>query len=91
MFYVYILISQRDGTLYTGQTSNLKKRFIRHNKGQVKVTKSKIPYELGYFESYSTRAEAMWREWELKTKFSTEQKKKLIAEFDRTKIKEILS
>jgi len=32
----------------------------------------------------------MWREWELKKKYKTERKKKLIEGFDRSKLKEIL-
>jgi predicted GIY-YIG superfamily endonuclease len=57
----------------------------------VRSTKRKIPYDLGYFEIYATRAEAMWREWELKTKVNTEQKKKLIEDFDKSMIKSILT
>ncbi|MBW7887810.1 MAG: GIY-YIG nuclease family protein [Bacteroidetes bacterium] len=91
MFYVYILVSQKDGSLYTGQTNDLKKRLKKHNAGNSKSTKSKTPYDLGYFEIIQTRAEAMWREWELKKQFSTEYKKKLIAEFDPVKINKVLS
>ncbi|MDP1677518.1 MAG: GIY-YIG nuclease family protein [Bacteroidota bacterium] len=90
MFFTLAGNSEYDESLYTGQTSNLKKKFQRHNKGSVKSTKRKIPYKLGYFEVYKTRAESMWREWELKTKFSTERKKKMIAEFDRSRIKIVL-
>ena len=79
-----------DGTLYTGQTQNLKERFRRHNGGLVKATRSRAPYRLAYFEVYRTRAEAMWREWELKKKWNTQRKKKLIELFDTSKLKEIL-
>jgi putative endonuclease len=85
MFYVYILKSTCDGSLYTGQTKDLRARILRHNKGYVKSTKYKIPYHLGYFEMYATRAEAMWREWEFKTKINTDQKNTLISEFDNKK------
>lgn len=90
MFYVYILVSKCDGSLYTGQTKDLKQRFHRHNIGYVKSTRHKVPFVLGYFEMFNTRAEAMWREWEFKTKISTEQKKKLIAEFDKSLTKAVL-
>ena len=46
--YVYILVSEIDGTLYTGQTSNLISRLERHNEGLIKSTKAKGPYKLGY-------------------------------------------
>jgi predicted GIY-YIG superfamily endonuclease len=56
----------------------------------VKATKGKGPYRLRYFEEYETRGEAMWREWELKKRFNTERKKKLIRSFDQGKLKEKL-
>ncbi|MFA6541276.1 MAG: GIY-YIG nuclease family protein [Bacteroidota bacterium] len=90
MFYVYTLVSQCDGSSYTGKTNDLKKRILRHNRGYLKVTKRKIPSEIGYFEVFSTRSEAMWREWEFKRRYSSQQKKKMIAEFDRSRITEIL-
>ena len=90
MFYVYILVSKSDGSLYTGQTKELKQRFGRHNSGYIKSTRHKRPYDLGYFEMFNTRAEAMWREWEFKTKISTAQKKKLIAEFDKNLVTSVL-
>ncbi len=89
-YYVYILVSRKDKSLYTGQTDNLQKRFKRHNQGTVKSTKARIPYDLGYFETYPTRAEAMWREWELKKKWNTERKQKLVENFDRSRVVEIL-
>ena len=89
-YYVYILVSQKDGTLYTGQTNHLYERLERHNKGFIKTTKSKIPYQLGYFEMHDTRAQAMWREWEFKKRWNTDRKKKLIENFDRKRLQEIL-
>jgi len=56
----------------------------------IKSTRSKIPYDLGYFEIYPTRSEAMWREWELKKKWNTARKQKLVSNFDRSKAEEIL-
>ncbi len=87
---MYILVSQVDGSLYTGSADDIPKRLGRHNKGLVKSTRSKKPYELGYFEIFQSRAEAMWREWELKKKWNTDRKKKLIAGFDPKKIRSIL-
>ncbi|MDI6803080.1 MAG: GIY-YIG nuclease family protein [Bacteroidota bacterium] len=36
-FYVYILQSEKDGTLYTGQTLNLRERLHLHNSGRIKA------------------------------------------------------
>jgi predicted GIY-YIG superfamily endonuclease len=49
-----------------------------------------MPWRLGYFEVFARRAEAMWREQEFKKKWNTERKKRLIAEFDRSKIERLL-
>ncbi|MEX2341008.1 MAG: GIY-YIG nuclease family protein [Candidatus Paceibacterota bacterium] len=39
MFYIYVLKSLKDNELYIGSTSNLKRRFVEHNAGDVKSTK----------------------------------------------------
>jgi putative endonuclease len=78
LYVVYILESLKDGTMYTGQTRNLESRLSRHNKGQVKSTKSKAPFRVAYVEVFESRSEAMWREWELKRKWNTDRKRKLI-------------
>ncbi|GJQ20480.1 MAG: GIY-YIG domain-containing protein [Bacteroidia bacterium] len=90
MFIVYILKSLVDGSLYTGQTKDIKDRLSRHNRGLIKTTKGRAPYELGYFEEFVTRRQAMWREWELKKRYNTDRKKRLIADFDHKKIERIL-
>lgn len=89
-FFVYILESDCDRTFYIGQTNNLIERLKRHNSGKNRSTKSKIPYQLKYFETFDTRAEAMRREWELKKKYNTERKRKLIQLFDKDSINKIL-
>ena len=86
MYYVYILVSTVDGSLYTGQTQDLQVRMKRHNTGRVKSSRSRAPYRLAYVEEYATRAEAMWREWELKTKWNSDRKKKLISGFDPSRL-----
>jgi putative endonuclease len=88
-YYVYILVSEVDGTLYTGQTNDLSDRLRRHNRGQIRVTKGKVPWRLGYAEILQTRSEAMWREWELKRKWNTDRKKKLIDKFDPKQIESL--
>ena len=89
-FYVYILVSEVDGSLYTGQTTDLKTRLKTHNKGLVKSTKRRSPYRLGYYEVCDTRSDAMRREWELKKKWNTGRKKRLVEGFDRKSINRIL-
>ena len=64
--FTYILECS-DGTLYTGWTNDLERRVKAHNAGKgAKYTKSRRPVKLVYFESFSTKQEAMRREWEIK-------------------------
>ena len=67
-FYVYIIKSEKDGKFYTGYTSNLESRIKAHNIGLVRSTKHRRPFHLVKFETFETRREAMWREWQLKSK-----------------------
>ncbi len=62
MFYVYILQSEKDGSFYTGMTSNLEKRLLEHNQSVTKTTRSRKPWKLIFHESFQTRPEARKRE-----------------------------
>ena len=75
--FTYILKCS-DGSLYTGWTNGLERRVKAHNAGKgAKYTKSRRPVELVYFEAFSTKQEAMRREWEIK-QLSRVEKCKLI-------------
>jgi len=67
MYYVYVLKSKKDTNLYIGYSTNLKVRFSEHNLGKVKSTKSRIPFELVYYEAYKDKQDATKRENFLKT------------------------
>ncbi len=68
-----------DGSLYTGYTNDLDNRIETHNSGRgAKYTRSRLPVELVYFEEFSTKEEAMSREWHIK-RLKRLQKEKLIA------------
>ncbi len=64
--YVYILFSERLLKYYVGQTSDIEKRLIRHNKGYVKSTKRGIPWELIYKIEVLNRSEALILELKIK-------------------------
>ncbi len=66
MFYVYILRSKKDDDLYTGSTNDLKRRFKEHNSGMVLSTKSRIPFEIVYYEAYKSEKDCREREHNLK-------------------------
>lgn len=66
MNYVYI-IRCGDGSLYTGWTNNLEKRFKNHCEGKgAKYTKGRGPLELVYYETFEDKKEAMKREYAVK-------------------------
>lgn len=64
--YTYIL-QCADGTYYCGWTNNLDRRLKAHNEGKgAKYTRSRRPVTLVYYEAFSTKEEAMRREYEIK-------------------------
>ena len=66
-YYVYILASKRNGTLYVGVTSNLVKRVWEHKNKIVKGFTEKYNVDLlVYFEEYDNPAEAIKREKNIK-------------------------
>ena len=66
MEYVYIL-KCGDGSLYTGWTNDIKKRFAAHCAGKgAKYTRSRLPVELVYWESFSNKSSALKREYAIK-------------------------
>jgi len=65
-WYVYIIESEKDNTLYKGYTENYIKRFEEHNLGLSGYTSNKTPWVLRYVEELSTKTEALKRELQLK-------------------------
>ena len=64
--YTYLLRCS-DGTLYCGWTDNIEKRLAAHNSGKAsKYTRSRLPVQLIYFETFDTKQEAMSREARIK-------------------------
>jgi len=61
--YVYILFNSRNGTLYTGVTSNLVKRVYEHKQKFVKGFTAKYGIDkLGYYEIFEDIVHAIERE-----------------------------
>lgn len=67
MFFVYILQSKKDKSLYIGYSSDLKKRFKEHNQGLSISTKHRRPYKLIYYEAFVKQKDAKDREKYLKS------------------------
>ncbi len=66
MYYVYIIKSKKDNSLYIGYSDNLKRRINEHNNKLSVSTKNKIPWELIYYEAYKSKSDAKYREYNLK-------------------------
>ena len=62
MFYVYILKSEKDSSLYIGKTNNIERRLAEHNHGHTPSIRSKRPYVL--LESIICGSEKQAREME---------------------------
>ena len=89
--YTYIL-ECADGTLYCGWTNHLQERVAAHNAGKgARYTKNfsaasiRVPscfctVVLKYYETFSTKQEAMRREWAVK-QLSRKEKLELIEAF----------
>jgi putative endonuclease len=77
MYFIYML-ECLDGTLYTGSTNDVEKRFKDHLAGHgARYTKSHKPEKVVYRESFPTKSAALVREAEIK-KLSRKNKQELI-------------
>ncbi len=66
-FYVYILSSKRNGTLYTGVTSDLIKRIYEHKNNLADgFTKEYTVHRLVWYELHETADSAITREKQIK-------------------------
>ncbi len=66
-YYVYVLQSLKNKSLYIGYTSNLIKRIKEHNSGQSLATKPYRPYKLIYYEAFLDQKDAKAKESYLKS------------------------
>jgi len=74
---VYILHC-KDDTLYTGYTTDLKRRITMHEQGKgAKYTRGRGPFKLVYREELDSKSQALQREIEIK-KLQRADKIKLI-------------
>jgi putative endonuclease len=62
----------KSGQIYTGSTSDLKKRMVEHERGNVVTTRKYLPVTLIGYEAYQLKSDAQRREKFMK---STEGKR----------------
>jgi len=73
MFYVYVLLSEKDNKLYIGYTKDLKRRIKEHKNGLSKSTKHRLPVKLIYYEAFLNKTDAHSREIYLKSGYGHRQ------------------
>ena len=64
--FVYILASQKNGTLYTGSTTDLAKRLEQHRSSSTGFAAKYYVRRLVYVEEYTTTFEVLERERRIK-------------------------
>ena len=75
--WIVYMLRCSDGSLYTGITTNLKRRVDEHNSGEgAKYTRSRTPVSLVYVELGHDQSSALSREAEIKS-LSKEKKESL--------------
>ena len=77
-YFVYVLRSKRDGSIYIGVSKNPEGRLKEHNFGDSKYTKGHRPYVLVYKEELANRILARNREKYLKSGIGREFLSKVI-------------
>lgn len=80
-YYVYILQSKKNNSLYIGYTSDLKKRLQEHNSGESKATKPFRPYNLIFYEAFLNRIDAKNREKYLKGGYGRKSVKAMLNKY----------
>lgn len=79
-YYVYILQSLKNESLYIGYTRDLRKRLKQHNSGADAYTKKYMPWQLIHYEAYLNEKDAKRREKYLKTSQGSRLLKRMLKE-----------
>ena len=78
--HVVYIVECRDGTYYTGYTTDVERRVEEHNAGTgARYTRGRTPVEVVYTETYETQSAAMSREYAIK-QLRRPQKERLVSE-----------
>ena len=81
--YMYVL-ECRDGSYYTGYTTDVGKRLAVHNSGKgAKYTRARLPVKLIYAQGFASKEEAMSAEALLKRKKRLQKERFLSENQDR--------
>ena len=82
MWYVYVLRSLKNKRLYTGVTSDLRRRIIEHNnKLGGAYTSKNSPFKLIFYEAYLEKSDAITAEKFFKTGYGREVLREKLATY----------
>ncbi len=74
-YFVYVLLSLKDGKFYVGYSMHLSQRIKQHSRGEVISTRSRRPLKIIHYEWFGNERDAKSRERFLKSGFGREQLK----------------
>lgn len=80
-YYIYILQSSKNRSLYIGYTVDLKKRLEEHNNGKSPATRPFRPYNLIFYEAFINKKDAKNRELYLKSGWGLRSIKKMLKNY----------
>ena len=80
-YYVYVLESIKNSSLYVGYTTDLRKRFQEHNRKLNFSTKPYAPWQLIHYEAYRNEQDARRREKYLKSSQGARLLKRMLKEY----------
>ena len=63
---MYIVYSVKLDKYYTGSTNNLVRRLQDHNRGKTAFARQGMPWELKFFEEFTSKKDAYRREMDIK-------------------------
>ena len=78
MYFVYVLRSEKDRSLYISYTTNIKQRLLKHKNKEVISTKHKAPLKILFFEAFNNKPDAKNRELYLKSGWGRKSLQKLL-------------
>ena len=81
MYYVYVLLIEKDKNFYVGHTKDLRNRIVNRNRGQIRSARAKTPFKLVYYEASLNQEDAIKREKYLKTSGSRRYLKNRLRNF----------
>ncbi len=79
-FYVYAIVSEKDGVIYVGMATDFETRLKEHNSGKSKYTSGHIPWRLFYTEMAGDAQLAREREKYFKTAAGKRRLKAILKE-----------